>query len=127
MKRTISFLICFSGLILSFSISLSSQSLEDLRKEFPNDHSVLLNKSLHYTISVKGRDPYVQSEEIQQIQFLTPQANVLMGRFGFPHSDFQQVVSYEAYTRTPDDKKLKVVDFKTNTNKEDYVFYDGQK
>jgi hypothetical protein len=127
MKRTISFLICFSGLILSFSISLSSQSLEDLRKEFPNDHSVLLNKSLHYTISVKGRDPYVQSEEIQQIQFLTPQANVLMGRFGFPHSDFQQVVSYEAYTRTPDDKKLKVVDFKTNTNKEDYVFYDDQK
>jgi transglutaminase-like putative cysteine protease len=36
-------------------------------------------------------------------------------------------VAYEAYTRTPADKKLKVSDFKTADDKESFVFYDDVK
>src|SRR6185312_3885285 len=35
--------------------------------------------------------------------------------------------SYEAYTTTPNDKKLKVTEFKTVTDKESFVFYDDVK
>jgi len=127
MKRISISLIATAGMALFMSGNLSAQSLEDLKKQFPNNHAVLLNKALHYKISVKENQPYVESEEFEQIQYLTLQANAYMGRFGFPHSDFQQVVAYEAFTRTAEDKKLKVVDFKTNTNKQDFVFYDDQK
>jgi len=127
MKRISIFLIAVSGIMLFISPRLSAQSFEDLKKQFPNDHAVLLNKTLHYKISVHGKEPFVESEELEQIQYLTPQANAYMGRFGFSHSDFQQIVAYEAFTRTPDEKKLKVVDFKTNTDKQDFVFYDDQK
>jgi hypothetical protein len=115
------------SLTLCLNAKSSAQSLADLRKQFPQTHAVMLNKALHYKISVKGREPYVESEELQQIQYLTPQTAAYMGRFGFSHSDFQQLVSYEAYTRTPEAKKLKVVDFKTSISKADFVFYDDQK
>ena len=47
-----------------------------------------------------------------------------MSEYGFSHSDFRQLIAYEAYTRTADDKKLKVSEFKTSASKENSVFYD---
>src|SRR6202049_4726113 len=83
------------GLILCLNTQSRAQSLADLRKQFPETHAVMLNKALHYKISVKGKEPYVESEELQQIQYLTPQTAAYMGRFGFSHSDFQQLVRSE--------------------------------
>lgn len=119
------------GFLLMFSVMglrwADAQTLDDLQKQYPREHAVMLNKSLHYRISIKDNAPYVESEELDQIEYLTPQANAYMGRFGFSHGDFQQLVSYEAYTRTPADKKIKVADFKTTSSKADFVFYDDQK
>ncbi|PWT70733.1 MAG: hypothetical protein C5B59_20230 [Bacteroidetes bacterium] len=124
-------LINIVGSILLATILLpvfgSSQSLEEIKSKFPDENAVFLTKALHYKISLNNGQPAVESDELQRIEYLTAQAPADMSRHGFFQSDFQQVVAYEAFTQTARDKKLKVNDFKTSTNKEDFVFYDDVK
>lgn len=115
------------GLCLLFPAILYAQSVEEISKQFPGDKAVMLNKVLEYSIVVKDGQPVVDSHSIQQIEFLDGNAASYMGNFGFSQSNFQQAVAYEAYTRTPDEKKLKVSDFKTSDDKESFVFYDDVK
>ncbi len=110
-----------------FSDVVKAQNFESIRKQFPDEQAVLLNRTLEYNIDLKNGQPYVESNELQQIEYLSGNATAYMGGYGFSHSDFQQLVSYDAFTRTPDDKKLKVSEFKTSTNKESFVFYDDVK
>lgn len=116
-------------LCLAFPLGLKAQTLAELSKQFPGDKAVMLNKVLEYTIDVKNGQPVVDSHSTQQIEFLDGSAAAYMGSYGFSQSNFQQAVAYEAYTRTPDDKKLKVSesDFKTSDDKESFVFYDDVK
>jgi hypothetical protein len=116
-------LICF---VLPFN-SLRAQSLDSLRRQFPDEKAVMLNNSIEYSISLKEGKPYVESNELQQTEYLLGSATTYLSEYGFSHSDFQQLISYDAYTRTPDDKKLKVSEFKTSTDKESFVFYDDVK
>jgi len=124
-----SYLLFSSALVCLFlqSKSLKAQTFDALRKQFPDEKAVLLNRTLEYNINLKDGKPYVESNELQQIEYLLGSATAFMGQYGFSHSDFQQLVNYEAYTRTPDDKKLKVSEFKTSTDKESFVFYDDVK
>lgn len=122
-KAFIPILICACLL----GIRSSAQTIESITKLFPDEKAVLLNRTLEYTINLKDGKPSVESHELQQIEYLLGSATAYMGQYGFSHSDFQQVIAYEAYTRTPDDKKLKVSEFKTSTNKESFVFYDDVK
>jgi len=114
------------GLCLSFTL-LDAQNIDSLRKQFPNEKAVALNRSIEYNISLKDGAPYVESRELQQTVYLSDAATAYMGKSSFSHSDFQQVINYEAYTLTPDNRKLKVTDFKTSTDKESFVFYDDVK
>jgi hypothetical protein len=50
-----------------------------------------------------------------------------MGRYGFSQSSFHKLLDYEAYTQTPENKKLKVTDFKTSDDQQGSVFYDDVK
>ncbi len=104
-----------------------AQKLAELRQQFVGEKAVMLNKSLEYTIALKDGEPDVTSHETTQIEFLTPDATSFMNGYSFSHSDFHKVVSYEAYTTTPEGKKLKVTEFKTVTDKESFVFYDDVK
>jgi len=120
------FLSAFVGLAAVSNV-LSAQSFETIRKQFPDEKAVMLNRTLEYNIDLKNGQPYVESHEQQQIEYLLGTAATFMGKYGFSHSDFQQLVSYDAYTLTPDNKKLKVSEFKTGTDKESFVFYDDVK
>jgi transglutaminase-like putative cysteine protease len=118
-------LVVLLGLCLSFPC-LKAQNIDSLRKQFPNEKAVAFNRSIDYNISLKDGVPYVESHEFQQMAYLTDAAT-FMSKYSFSHSDFQQVVSYEAYTTTADKRKLKVTDYKTSTDKESFVFYDDVK
>lgn len=107
--------------------TLKAQTFDDLRKQFPDEKAVLLNRSLEYNINLKDGQPNVNSHEVQQIAYLQNAATTYFTDFSFSHSDFQKLGAYQAYTRTPDGKKIKVTDFKTATNKESFVFYDDYK
>src|ERR1700761_7922466 len=128
MRNNISYLFFLGciGLCLN-SNSSNGQTFESIRKQFPDEKAVLLNRTLEYNIDLKEGKPYVESHEVQQIEYLLGSATAYMGEHSFYHSSFQQLISYDAYTRTPDDKKLKVSEFKTSTNKESFVFYDDVK
>ncbi|MFI5158300.1 MAG: DUF3857 domain-containing protein [Sphingobacteriales bacterium] len=119
------FLICICA-SLRCAVS-TAQTVESITKQFPDEKAVLLNRTLEYTINLKDGKPTVESHEMQQIEYLLGSATAYMGQYGFSHSDFQQVIAYQAFTRTPDDKKLKVSEFTTSTNKESFVFYDDVK
>ncbi|MES2275717.1 MAG: DUF3857 domain-containing protein [Bacteroidota bacterium] len=106
---------------------LKAQTFDELRKQFPDEKAVLLNVNLDYTINLKDGQPHVESHEIRQIAYLQSAATTYLSDFSFSHSDFQKLGAYQAYTRTPDGKKLKVTDFKTSTSKESFVFYDDFK
>lgn len=118
------------GLVTCFMLQLNTsraQTLDALIKKFPDEKAVMLNRTLEYNITLKDGQPAVESHELQQIEYLLPSATTYMGNYSFSHSDFQKLVSYQAYTRTAADKKLKVTDFKTSTDKESFVFYDDVK
>jgi hypothetical protein len=113
--------------LLATPVKTNAQSFDQIKKQYGLEHAVLLKNALNYNISIKEGKPYVESSEIQQIQYLTADASKYMSSYGFYHSDFQQLISYDAYTRTANDKKLKVMDFKTKSSTEDFVFYDDSK
>ena len=114
------------SLILPFT-SVKAQSLDSIKKAFPNEKAVMLNHLYAYNINLKDNQPYVESEETQQIEYVLGTANTYSSQYGFSHSDFDQLITYDAYTQTPDDKKLKVSEFNTSINKESFVFYDDVK
>src|ERR1700744_3774562 len=107
--------------------SVNAQNLDSIRKAYPNEKAVMLNHVFEYNISLKNNQPYVESQETQQIQYVLGTANTYSSQNGFSHSDFQQLVTYDAFTQTADNKKLKVTDFKTAIDKESFVFYDDVK
>lgn len=117
----------FAGIFFVIPGILKAQSVDELRKQYPDEKAVFLNKTIEYTITLKNGQPNVESHEIQQITYLSSIAATFMGQFSFSHSSFKKVLKYQAYTQTPDKKKLKVTDFKTTTSTESSVFYDDFK
>lgn len=113
--------------ICGLSSTLKAQTIDELRKQFPDEKAVMLNRSLDYTINLKDGQPNVESHEVEQIAYLQSAATTYLTDFSFFHSGFQKLGAYQAYTRTPDGKKIKVTDFKTATSKESFVFYDDFK
>jgi len=126
MKNKLVLLIAAASL-LWLGNEAKAQKLEALQQQYHGEKAVMLNKSLEYTIVLKDGRPHVESQEAKQIEFLTSDATSYMNGYSFSHSDFQKLASYEAYTTTPNDKKLKVTEFKTVTDKESFVFYDDVK
>jgi hypothetical protein len=104
-----------------------AQSIDELKAKYPGEHAVIQNHEMSYKISVSEGQPKVISEETQQILYLSDQAGSLMSQYGFMHSSFNELQQYEAYTRLANDKKVKVVDFKTTDSKSEEVFYDDVK
>jgi len=105
----------------------NAQSIEEIKKKYAGEQAVMLEHSLHYTITVKQGQPQVKSEEIQRLLYISAQAGAFLGRYGFSHSGFHQLQQYAAFTLTADAKKIKVVDFKTADSKSDGIFYDDIK
>ena len=119
-----------SGLFLLtvvFSQTSFSQNLEEISKKYPGEDAVMLNVNLEYKITIKNGEPAVESKDLQQIFYLSANNSAYMSRYGFSHSSFHEVLGYEAYTKTAENKKIKVTDFKTTDSKSRSIFYDDVK
>ncbi|WP_165501791.1 transglutaminase domain-containing protein [Pedobacter frigiditerrae] len=115
-------------LLLSFSIlSLKAQDMDELRKQYPGEKAVFVDKLVDYTFTLKEDKPYVESREKESIAFLTQSASNYMGSFSFYHSFFHELITYSAQTRTASNKIIKVSNFKTTSDKQSFVFYDDVK
>lgn len=115
------------GISLCVATVVHGQSREEMQQKYPGEEAVILNSQLFYKISVKNGQPEVQSRNIQQFYYLSSNAGAYMSKYGFTHSSFHQLQEYAAYTKTPDNKKVKVTDFKTTHSKTSGIFYDDVK
>ncbi len=104
-----------------------TQSIDQIKQKYPGERAVMLNHSMAYTISISEGQPKVQSNETDQILYLSDEAGAYLSRYGFIHSSLSELQQYEAYTRMANDKKVKVSDFTTSDSKSDGVFYDDVK
>lgn len=118
-------------LILALTVCIitqaASQDVDEIKKKFPGTEAVVLNSNMNYKIKIKEGKPVVESNDFQQLLFLSSNAGAYMGRYGFSHSSFHRLLDYEAYTQTPENKKIKVSDFKTSDDQRGSVFYDDVK
>jgi hypothetical protein len=114
-------------IIIVGSARAYSQTTEEIKKKFPGEEAVLLNSVLTYKITIKDGAPAVESKNVQQFMYLSSNAGAYMSKYGFTHSSFHELQEYAAYTKTPDNKKIKVTDFKTTDSKSSGIFYDDVK
>ena len=105
----------------------NAQSTADLQQKYPGEQAVLLDHSMHYTITLKDGQPVVQSHEIQRLAYLSVQSGTEVSQYAFYHSGFHEIQQYSAYTLTADAKRIKVTDFKTSDSKSNGIFYDDIK
>jgi len=105
---------------------LSAQSVDEIKNSFPGEQAVYKKNTVHYNFRLKDGEPYAESKEVQEMLFLSGNA-VYLSRFGFYQSSFDTIENYEAYTITPEGKKITVKDFKTTANRSRSVFYDDIK
>jgi hypothetical protein len=113
------------GILVSWCTT--AQNLEALKVKYPGEEAVVLNAVEEYKIKIKEGKPYVESKETQQLLYLSANAAAYMSRYGFSHSSFHELREYEAFTQTPENKKVKVTDFKTSNSQSSSVFYDDVK
>ncbi|HZE85827.1 MAG TPA: DUF3857 domain-containing protein [Puia sp.] len=116
-----------TALLTCLPFLTKAQTTEEIRSKYPGEQAVILNNSMSYKISIHNGQPEVQSDETHQILYLSAEAGAYLSKYGFTHSSFHELQSYEAYTRTAADKKIKVSDFKTSDSKSDGIFYDDVK
>jgi transglutaminase-like putative cysteine protease len=107
-------------------INASAQDVDEIRKRYPGENAVVLNKVLHYKIDVRDGQPHVESKQSEKLLYLNTNLSY-MGRYSFYHSTFHEVQEYSAYTQTAANKKVKVTDFKTSNSSSGSVFYDDAK
>ena len=120
-------LLAYFSLLFILPATLFAQSVDEISKKFPGEQSVVLNRTLHYKIKIKDDVPQVESKDVQQILYLSANAAAYMSQYGFSHSGFHQLGEYEAYTKTAENKKVKVTNFKTTSSKSNSIFYDDIK
>jgi hypothetical protein len=104
-----------------------AQTPAQVQQKFPGENAAMLNHMLNYHITVQNGQPLVQSEETQQIMYLSAAAGAYLSKYGFVHSSFHELQQYAAFTRTAKDKKVKVENFTTTDSKSEGVFYDDVK
>src|SRR5258705_2509490 len=104
-----------------------AQSTDEIRNLFPGENLVIRNHTVHYKKKLEEGHPVAESHEMQELLYLSPKAGSYMSRYSFYHSSFHPVQDYEAYTITPEGKKIPVKDFKTSQSISNSVFYDDSK
>lgn len=122
-------LIVISSLLLS-CFCAQAQTLEEMKKQFPDKMAVFssINRSLE--ISLKKGVPSAEATEATDMMILDENANGMFNRERIYHSSFNDLKKVEAYTLVPEGgsmKKIKVTEFKTQGSRSQGVFYDDTK
>jgi len=113
--------------VAGLTVGVKAQSTADLQKKYAGEQAVVIAHSLYYHISLRDGQPLVQSEENQQILYLSSESGAYFSKYDFYHGSFDTVQQYSAYTRTAEGKKIRVTDFKTTHNVSKGIFYDDIK
>lgn len=114
------------GICTGFSGIAAAQTLEDMKKQFPDNLAVFTTVDKSIEISFKNGEPYAKEFETSEMMVLDEKGNGQFNRGRVYQSHFRELKKIEAYTITPDGK-LKVKDYKTESSTDNSVFYDDVK
>ena len=108
----------------------TGQRLEEMQKQFPGKIAAFSSINRAVEIYFKKEVPYAEATETTEMMILDETANGRFNREQVYHSSFNELKKVEAYTLVPDGKntkKVKVVNFKTQSSRSSGVFYDDMK
>ncbi len=105
----------------------TGSAAQDVKKEFPDAQAVYTSvvKEVEF-FSEKGKVT-ARSKYSEDLQLLSDNAAKMMSRGQVYHSSFSALNSWEAYGLSPEKRKLKIANTKTNSNRDDYIFFDDSK
>lgn len=119
-----------SLILLLPSVDTKAQSVEEMRRLFPDKLAVFSNINRSVEITYKKGIPYAEANEVSEMMILDDKANGIYNKDKVYHSSFNELKKVEAYTLVPEGtgtKKIKVTEFKTQSATSHGVFYDDAK
>ena len=122
--------IIFGLAIHTLFYTATGQTVEEVQQKFPGDYAVMLTHNRDTRIFFKDNLPVAESKEETELMILDDKANGMYNKYKVFHGTFDEMLSLEAYTKVPDGnkyKKMKVVDFKTQSSRSNGVFFDDTK
>ena len=129
MKKIFLKTILVAAIVLA-ALHIQAQSLEQMQQLFPDKLAIFSNVNRAVEISMKDGVPFAEAKEVSEMMILDEKANGLFNKDKVYHSAFNELKKLEAYTLVPDGsstKKIKVIDFKTQSSPSNGVFYDDVK
>ena len=129
MKKIFLKTILVAAIVLA-ALHIQAQSLEEMQQLFPDKLAIFSNVNRAVEISMKDGVPFAEAKEVSEMMILDEKANGIFNKDKVYHSAFNELKKLEAYTLVPDGsstKKIKVIDFKTQSSPSNGVFYDDVK
>ncbi len=114
-------------IILSLLLVTAPAFSQDVRKVFPEAEAVYINLSKEVEFFYSEGKLMAKSTSSEDLKLLTDNAAKMMSRGHVYHSSFNALKRWEAYGMSPEKKKLKIANTRTNDNRDDYIFFDDSK
>ncbi|MDB5253322.1 MAG: hypothetical protein JWP27_2491 [Flaviaesturariibacter sp.] len=113
-----------TGLAFLTSQSVAGQSPA---QPFPDAEAVYTKLSCEVTIHNDKGKLTARTNYAEDMLLATDKGVKMMGHGAIYHSSFNELKDWDAYTRSAENKKLKVSHVNTGASRQDYVFYDDAK
>lgn len=94
------------------------------QKDFPTAEAAYTNLSCAVNFKLENGKVVATSNYSEDLMLSTDNAVKMMSRGYIHHSHFNSLKSWNAYTESPQRKKLKVANTQTSSSRQSYVFYD---
>ncbi|MCW3073801.1 MAG: hypothetical protein JWP69_870 [Flaviaesturariibacter sp.] len=97
------------------------------KTQFPEAEAVYTNLSCEVNIKNDKGNLSATSTYKEDLLLASDKGVKMMGRGSIYHGSFSALKDWEAYTKTPENKKLKVSNINVSSSRQDYVFFDDTK
>jgi hypothetical protein len=116
-------------LVLAYIIYASGQVMaQDWKKNLQDAEAVYVNQSCEITIKHTDGKLSATRKIAEDLLVGTDNTVKMMSSGKIYHSQFNELKSWDAYTKLPtESKKMKVSNINTNSSRQDFIFYDDSK
>ena len=117
-------------IVLCMQQLCAAQSVDEIKQLFPGIDFVYQNYEQELNLSIKDDIPVAERKSNIDMLMLTDKNINMMSRYKVYHSNFNELLQLDAYTRVPSGSKyknVKVTDKKTTGSTDNNIFYDDMK
>jgi transglutaminase-like putative cysteine protease len=100
---------------------------QDWRQKFPEAEAVYSNVSCEVNIRNEKGKISALTKYSEDILLASEKGARMMGRGSIYHGSFDELKDWQAYTISPENKKMKASNIQVESSRQSYVFYDDSK